>query len=39
MRDKCTTIPTVDAGLLPGRPDISDGFVYRGWALEVRGIG
>lgn len=38
MRDKCTTIPTVDTGLLPSRPDDWDCFFYRHWALEVRGV-
>ncbi len=39
MRDECAAIPTLNADLLPGRPDDWDGFVYRSRALEVRGIG
>ena len=39
VRDKGTTITIIDAGLLPGRPDSSDGFVYRGCALEMGRIG
>lgn len=39
MRDKRTSIPSLDAGPLPERPEISDGFVYRDCALEVRRIG
>lgn len=39
MRDKHTTIPILDASLLPDRPDRSDGFLCRDWALEMRRIG
>ena len=38
VRDKCTTKPALDAGLLPGRPDMSDGFFWTDRALEVRRI-
>lgn len=39
MRDKRTTKPTLNAGLLPGRPDMSDGFFRSNWALEMWRIG
>lgn len=39
VRDKRTTKPTLDAGLLPGRPDMSDGSFRTNWTLEVRLIG
>lgn len=39
MRDKRTSIPIVDAGLLPSGPDLWNGFLYRSWALKVRRIG
>lgn len=38
MRDKCIIILTVDADLLSDQSDISNDFVYRDWALEVRDI-
>lgn len=39
MRDKRTTKRTLNAGLLPGRPDMSDGFFRNDWALEMWRIG
>ena len=39
MRDKRSTVPTLDAGLFPCRADMSDGFLGRNWAFEVRRVG
>ena len=39
MRDKRTTEPTLNTGLLPGRSHMSDGFFRSDWALEMRRIG
>lgn len=38
VRNKCTSIPSLDADLLQGRPDDCDGLAGRHRALEVRRI-